>query len=307
MVRINDGRNVMKTIAGIPAYNTQYPVCGVIHAAQDYVDEIIVVDDGSADNTSKLAERAGAIVLRHETNKGKTAAVRTLINEAIRRDADVLVLLDSDGQHDPDEIPVLIKPVMEDGYDLVAGSRKLKGSKKKGKRPFIRPLGQFVLKISLGTIIGKRYSDQECGFRALSKRAMEVLEFKGEGFSVDAEMIYLAENHGLKTIEVPVTEIYVEDGSTRNPWRHGFGNLGTIITWISEKRPLLFVGLPGLVLIMIGFFFGLQLLRQYNQSGYFSMPYTMLAGFFIVVGILGVFIGLVLNLISRLISRNGEK
>ena len=137
----------MRTIAGIPAYNKQYPVCGVIHAAEDYVDEIIVVDDGSTDNTSKLATRAGAVVLRHETNKGKTAAVQTLINEAIKRNADVLVLLDSDGQHDPNEIPVLIKPVIEDGYDLAAGTRKLKESKKKGKRPFIRPIGQFVLKI----------------------------------------------------------------------------------------------------------------------------------------------------------------
>ena len=120
-------------------------------------------------------------------------------------------------------------------------------------------------------------------------------------------MIYLAENHGLKTTEVPITEIYVEDGSTLNPWKHGFGNLGTIISWISEKRPLLYIGVPGFVLIMIGFFFGLQLLRQYNQLGHFSMPYTMLAGFFIIVGVLGVFIGLVLNVISKLISRNEKK
>ena len=114
----------MKLIAGIPAYNRQYSVCGVIHAAEEYVDEVIVVDDGSTDNTSKLAKRAGAVVLRHETNEGKTAAVQTLINEAIRRDADVLILLDSDGQHDPDEIPVLLKPVIEAGYDLAIGSRK---------------------------------------------------------------------------------------------------------------------------------------------------------------------------------------
>ena len=296
----------MKIIAGIPAYNRQYPVCGVIHAAKEYVDELIVVDDGSTDDTSKLAKRAGAVVLRHETNKGKTAAVQTLIKEAIRRDADVLVLLDSDGQHDPDEIPVLIKPILEDGedgYDLAAGSRKLKESKKKGKRPFIRPLGQFVLNSSLGMITRKRYTDSECGFRALSRRAMEVMKFNSKGFSVEAEMIYLAEKHGLKTIEVPVTEIYVEDGSTLNPWRHGFSNLGTIISWISEERPLLFLGLPGLMLIMIGFFFGLQLLRLYNNSGYFSMPFTMLAGFFIIVGTLAVFMSLVLNVISRLVKK----
>lgn len=216
----------IKILVGIPAYNKQYPVCGVIHAVEEYVDEIIVADDGSTDNTSKLAKRAGAVVLRHEKNQGKTAAVQTIIKEAIKRDADVLVLLDPDGQHDPDEIPVLLKPVIEDGYDLATGSRKRKESKSKGKRPFIRPLGQFVLKIGLGTIIRKRYSDPECGFRALSRRAMEIMEFKGKFFSVEAEMIYLAEKHGLKTIEVPITEIYVEDGSTLNPWRHGFGVQG---------------------------------------------------------------------------------
>ena len=197
----------MKRIAGIPAYNKQYPVCGVIHAAEDYVDEIIVVDDGSVDQTSKLAKRAGATVIRHETNQGKTAAVQTLIKEAIKRDADVLILLDSDGQHDPDEIPVLLKSIIEDSYDLAVGSRKRKQSKSKGKRLFIRPLGQFVLKIGLGTLTRKRYSDPECGFRALSRRAMEVMEFKfklkGKGFSVEGEMLYLAEKHGLKTIEVP--------------------------------------------------------------------------------------------------------
>ena len=137
-----------------------------------------------------------------------------------------MVLLDSDGQHDPDEIPALIKPVIEDGYDLAIGSRKLKESKNKGKKPFIRPLGQFILKFSLGRITKNRYSDPECGFRALSRRAMEVMDFKGTGFSVEAEMIYLAEKHGLKMIEVPITEIYVEGGSTLNPWRHGFGVLG---------------------------------------------------------------------------------
>ena len=221
----------MRIIAGIPAYNKQYLVCGVIHAAEKYVNEVIVVDDGSTDNTSKLAKRAGAVVIRHETNKGKTAAVQTLIKEAMKRDADVLVLLDSDGQHDPDEIPVLINPISEDGYDLATGSRKLKESKRKGKRPFIRPLGQFVLKkIGLGMITGERHSDPECGFRALSRRAMEVMEFKGKVFSVEAEMIYLAEKHGLKTIEVPIAEIYVEGGSTLNPGRHGFGNLRTIVS-----------------------------------------------------------------------------
>jgi len=289
----------MKIIAGIPAYNRQYSVCGVIHAAEGYVDEVIVVDDGSTDNTSKLAKRAGAVVLRHETNGGKTAAVQTLINEAIRRDADVLVLLDSDGQHDPDEIPVLLKPVIEAGYDLAAGSRKLKESKRKGKRPFIRPLGQFVLKIGLGTLTKKGYSDPECGFRALSRRAMEVMNFRGKGFSVEAEMLYLADKHGLKTIEVPITEIYVEDGSTLNPWRHGFGNLARLIAWISEKRPLFFFGIAGAILTIIGLIFGANVLRIANAGRGIAVGSALMSVLFIVIGVFSVFTGLILNAIAK--------
>jgi hypothetical protein len=118
-------------------------------------------------------------------------------------------------------------------------------------------------------------------------------------------MILAARDLALRIEEVPITVRYdIENTSTKNPWRHGFGVLGSIIRTITEGRPLLYISLPGLVLIMIGFFFGLQLLRLYNQSSYFSMPYTMLAGFFIVVGTLGVFIGLVLNVISRLVRKD---
>ena len=101
-----------------------------------------------------------------------------MINEAIKRDADVLVLLDSDGQHDPDEIPVLIRPIIEDGYDLATGSRKRKGSKRKGKRSFICPLGQFVLKIGLGTVTRKRYRDPERGIQGAFETCNGGDEFK---------------------------------------------------------------------------------------------------------------------------------
>jgi len=127
------------------------------------------------------------------------------------------------------------------------------------------------------------------------------------GFSIESEMIMVARDLQLKIAEVPINCNYdLKDTSTDNPVKHGFGVLGSIINVIAEKRPMLFIGLPGMVLIMIGFYFGLTLLRQYNQAGYFSLPFTLLAGFFIIVGVLGVFISLVLNVISRLLRERGE-
>ncbi|RZN30973.1 MAG: glycosyltransferase family 2 protein, partial [Methanosarcinales archaeon] len=257
----------MKIVAGIPAYNKQYQVCGVIHAIAEYVDETLVVDDGSADNTAILAERAGAVVILHDANRGKTAAIQTLINEALSRGADVLVLLGADGQHNPDEIPTLVKPVLHDGYEFVLGSRRLKESKKDGKKPFIRPFGQFVLKPSWGTITKNDCSDPECGFRALSRRAMEVMKFRGAGFTVEAEMICLARTHGLKSTEVPVTEVYIENGLTLNTGKHEFGNLKTIFSWISEERPLFFFGVMGLVLAITGLVIGAKVLYIVTTSG----------------------------------------
>jgi len=133
-------QKVKKTIAGIPAYNKESTIGSIIHGAEEYVDDVIVVDDGRVDRTSKYAGRTDAAVIRNETNQGKTAAVQVLINEALKIDADVLVLLDADFQHDPDEIPLLIRSIMEEEYDLVLSSRKLRESKvrSKGKIPFYR-------------------------------------------------------------------------------------------------------------------------------------------------------------------------
>jgi hypothetical protein len=127
------------------------------------------------------------------------------------------------------------------------------------------------------------------------------------GFSIESEMIMVARDLQLKIAEVPINCNYdLKDTSTEHPMKHGFGVLGSIINVIAEKRPLLYIGLPGMALIMIGFYFGLTLLRQYNQQGYFSLPFTLLAGFFIIVGVLGVFISLVLNVISRLLQEREE-
>ncbi len=109
----------MKIIVAIPAYNEANYIGSVVLQARYYADEVIVADDGSRDRTAKIAELAGATVIRHERNKGKGAAIRSILVEVQKRNAGMLVLLDADSKHDPEEIPSLIRAVSE-GSDLVS-------------------------------------------------------------------------------------------------------------------------------------------------------------------------------------------
>ncbi|EHR79127.1 glycosyl transferase [Thermococcus litoralis DSM 5473] len=114
----------MKTLIIIPAYNEELTIGSVVALAKKYGD-VLVVDDGSKDRTSEIAQKAGAIVIRHEVNKGKGAALKTGFGYALANGYDVIVTIDADGQHNPDEIPLLLKPILEGEADLVIGSRYL--------------------------------------------------------------------------------------------------------------------------------------------------------------------------------------
>jgi glycosyltransferase involved in cell wall biosynthesis len=293
----------MKVLAAIPCFNERLAIGSVALLARKHVDAVLVIDDGSRDGTADVAREAGASVISHEQNKGKGAAVKSALTYAAAHGFDALVLLDGDGQHDPDQIPQLLQPIQDGTADIVIGYREL------NQMPRYRRVGRLVLDYT--TAAGKMTKDSQSGYRALNRTAIEALQanhLEANGFAIESEMIMVARNLPLKISEVPITCTYeVEKPSTENPMKHGFGVLGTIIHVIAEGRPLLYISVPGLILILIGFYFGLTLLRQYNRLGYFSLPYTMLAGFFIIVGVMGVFIGMVLNVISRLLKEHEKE
>jgi glycosyltransferase involved in cell wall biosynthesis len=288
----------MKVLAAIPCYNERVAIGSVALLARAHLDEVLVIDDGSSDGTAAVATAAGAQVLRHEQNRGKGAAVKSALHYAAAHGFDALVLLDGDGQHDPDQIPELLQPIQDATADIVIGYRELT------QMPRYRRVGRLVLDYT--TAAGKLTKDSQSGFRALGRKAVESLlskNMQANGFSIESAMIMAARDQHLRIREVPITCTYaLKKTSTENPVKHGVGVLGSIIQVIAEKRPLLYIGVPGLALIMIGFYFGLTLLRQYNRLGYFSLPYTLLAGFFIIVGTIAVFISLVLNVIGRLVK-----
>ena len=283
----------MGVLAGIPAYNEARYVGSIVLQARQYVDEVIVVDDGSTDNTAKVAELAGATIVRHNENRGKGAAIQRILAEAKRRNPDVLVLLDADAQHDPSEIPALIKPI-SDGFDLVIGSRDAQ----EDKTPLYRRIGKKVIFRSRRIASKTNIYDSESGFRALSPKTIKELELKENGFAIESEMITRAADKNLKITEVPISNIYTKDGSTLHPIRHGVDVLSRIIVMISQRRPLFFFGLAGGILLAAGLIIGFRVLHIATATGQLAMGSTVLTTLFIIAGMLSIFTGIILNALS---------
>ncbi len=287
-----------KIIAGMPAYNEGKYIGSLVLQARQYVDAVVVIDDGSIDHTAKVAELAGATVVRHGENKGYGSAIRRILAEAKKQNADILVILDADSQHNPDEIPSLIKAISE-GSDVVIGSRKLQ---RRAISPY-RRLGQRVLSRMTYIASRKKLSDTESGFRAYSKKAIDTLELKEKGMAVSSEIISEAAAKGLKVTEVPISVIYTEDGSTLNPIRHGFGVLNRIMVMISERRPLLFFGLFGSTFLVLGLVAGFVVIQAYYFSSRVLATGTALVSILLVtIGLLSIFTGVILNVLVKRIS-----
>jgi len=236
MLKTRGGRSLKPfVVAAIPAYNEEKTIARVVLQAQKFVDQVVVCDDGSGDLTSEIAERLGAVVVRHGRNLGKGAAFKSLFGKALELDADVVVTLDGDGQHDPIEIPHLVKPVLSGDADIMIGSRFLAGN---NGMPLYRRFGSGVLNGLVNMFgNGKKVSDTQSGFRAYNRKALKEIDITTNGIGVDSEILLKAYDNEVKIKEVPVScRFKGVRGSTHNPLKHGMNVVASIIRYASERR-----------------------------------------------------------------------
>ena len=247
------------------------------------------------------------MVVRHEHNRGYGAALQSLFKRAKELNADVLVTLDSDGQHDPSEIPTLIKPIEKGQAAVVLGSR-FKDKNGTADMPAYRNLGiKVITKLSNGS--GKNsVSDAQSGFRAYSKLALEKLgAFSEDGMSASIELLRVISKNGLAIKEVPITCKYGNsvgvETSTKNPVRHGVGLMMSIVKLVVEDKPITFLGIPGILSLAVGVIFGVWMMQYIRSVGSITTNIALASIGFLLLGCFMVSTAITLYAITRLTSK----
>ncbi|MCU0490678.1 MAG: glycosyltransferase family 2 protein [Chloroflexaceae bacterium] len=280
-----------QVIALIPAFNEERFIGSLVLAVRAHVDLVIVVDDGSRDQTTEIAQQAGALVIRHQVNQGKAAAVNTGFTYLRQLKPKAVVMLDGDGQHCAADISDVLHPILEDKADIVIGSRFLDV---KSDIPAYRQVGQHGLTIATNLTSGVWVGDSQSGFRAFSAFALEHLAFSQGGFSLESEMQFLARDHRFRIAEVPIRVIYAEKAK-RNPVKHGMQVLNGILQLVGQARPLLYFGATGSVILVLGVLLGLYVTDIYSRTQTLAVGYALITVLLSVVGVVLLFAGVILH------------
>ncbi len=283
----------------IPAFNEEGTIAKVIVKAKRHANYVIVCDDGSSDMTREIAESMGAVVIRHDKNMGKGAALRSLFDATRAVPADVIVTLDGDGQHNSDEVPSIVRPILDGEGDIAIGSR-FNG---RNRIPLHRRVGNRLLDFITNLRASDKIEDTQSGFRAYSRKAIELLDVVENGMGVDSQIILDARKAGLRIVDRPISVSYRGDTSTLNPVRHLGEVIISIIRYSAEKRPLLLVGLPGLAALGLGLGYGTVLLLKYESTKEFLLGYAFMAIGATLAGTFAILVSLTLYALSNVLKK----
>ena len=282
----------------IPAYNEGLVIGSLILNVQQYADKVIVINDGSSDNTEEIAKLAGVEVLTLKENSGKARAMMVGFERAKELHYLATVMIDGDGQHNPSDIPKIAKPVLDGVADLVVGSRFLENVGV-ADIPSYRKIGQKVLNQATNVSSGFKCSDSQSGYRALSQKALDNMNFVSSGYGIESDMLSHFAECGLRITEVPISVTYeVPHKHKMNPIKHGLSVLSGLIQLITVRRPIFCFGIPGTILTVVGAVFGFNAL-----SNAWSPILTLASLMLILMGMLLISVSLILYSVGILVRK----
>lgn len=304
----------MKLIVIIPAYNEEKTIAQVIREIPRQIEginkiEVLVIDDGSTDNTIQEAKNTGAVVVSHKKNEGLGFAFSTGIKEALKMGADIIVNIDADGQFDPKEIPKLVKPILEKKAEMVAGSR-FEDKATISQIPFARRWGNKAFTSLINILTREKFTDTQCGFRAYSREAVLRLNLFGK-FTYTQEVFLDLVNKGLKIEQVPITVKYYKERQAKissSLFKYFLQTIIIILRTFRDYKPLVFFGIPGVSIFGAGIIFWLYSFIYWlihHQTTPIKMYFFVGTGL-VIFGFLLTVLALIADMLKR-IRRNQEE
>lgn len=266
----------MKLLIALPCYNEAEKIQEVLASIPRSYEGIgtvrlLVVDDGSRDDTARLANEAGATVIRHMQNKGLGQAFRSAVDYAIEHGYDIMVNMDGDGQFDSHDIPRLIQPILDHKAGFVTASRFL-NKEKIAHMPPIKKWGNARMNRLVSALCGQRFSDVSCGFRAYSRDTLLKINFHGR-FTYTQESFISFHFDGIAMAEIPIHVTYFPERKSRiagSIFKYFKRTSGIIVGLMRDYYPLKFFGAIGGVFLVPAIVFGIMFLAHYIRVGYFS-------------------------------------
>jgi glycosyltransferase involved in cell wall biosynthesis len=289
---LNEAKTIGSVISAIPA-----PISGITAV------KVVVVDDGSTDETKEIAQHHGAQVIRHKTPHGVGGAFHTGLSEALRQGADIIVNVDADGQFNPQDIPTLIHPLLQHEADFVTATRFAKAEYLPDMPPVKKWGNRWVTRM-VNMITGQKFTDVSCGFRAYSRETALRLTLFGK-FTYTQETLIDAAFKGLHIVEVPLKiRGEREHGTSRvayNLWRYAIKSASIMFRAARDYKPYYFFGVPGIIVALLGIISGIFLLVHYLQTGQ-TYPYrslVSLSGILLIIGFLLFFMSMLADMQHR--------
>lgn len=306
---------MMRLLIALPALNEEKRIASVLESLPKKIHgigdvRVVVIDDGSQDKTSSIAQSQNAIVVQHGRNRGVGVAFQTAVKEALKEKSDILLTFDADGQFCVDEIPSLLKPILEKKADFVTGNRFPKGATRPKNMAWIKYWGNKRMSKLISRLSGEQIEDAACGFRAYSRETLLHLNLMGN-FTYTQETILDLCHKEFRLAQVPITVQYFPDRSSRvagSILRYTKQSLLIIFRAYRDYHPLRFFGYIALFQMGIGLFLETILLFHYFFIGSFT-PYKFLgfAGLaFFLFGIILSVVAIFADMLDR-IRKNQER